>query len=166
MSFKKYYINKNIEEAAQTLEYLEDQGVLEGILSSLAKVGGRVADTAISGIGRGAIEGGKRALAVAMGKGKDAGPLISNAISNLSAAGKADEGLARALVPLIQKLKQAQLLADEPPEERRQRQLARKKSSSIRTTSTASDVGASTKADVTLKPGKRYKLKISGTKNI
>ena len=101
MTFKKYCINRNIEEAVQILEYLESQGVMEeGVLGNLAgraakgvvdagvAVGKRALDTAVSGVGRGAIEGGKRALSVAMGKGKDPAPMIKNAISNLTAAMK------------------------------------------------------------------------------
>ena len=97
MTFKKYCINRNIEEAVQILEYLESQGVMEeGVLGNLAgraakgivdagvAVGKRALDTAVSGVGRGAIEGGKRALSVAMGKGKDPAPMIGNAISNLT----------------------------------------------------------------------------------
>ena len=80
MTFKKYCINRNIEEAVQILEYLESQGVVEeGFV-------GRALDAAISGVGRGTIEGGKRVLNVAMGKGKDPAPMIGNAISNLKQA--------------------------------------------------------------------------------
>jgi len=118
MTFKKYCINRNIEEAVQILEYLESQGVMEeGVLGNLAgraakgvvdagvAVGKRALDTAVSGVGRGAIEGGKRALSVAMGKGKDPGPMIKNAISNLTDAGKlGGDELSREFIPIIKKL--------------------------------------------------------------
>ena len=117
MTFKKYCINRNIEEAVQILEYLESQGVVEeGVLGDLAgkaakgimgagvAVGKRALDTAVSGVGRGAIEGGKRALNVAMGKGKDPAPMIGNAISNLTAAMKLSPDLSKTLGPVLKDL--------------------------------------------------------------
>jgi len=117
MTFKKYCINRNIEEAVQILEYLESQGVVEeGVLGNLAgraakgivnagvAVGKRALDTAVSGVGQGAIEGGKRALNVAMGKGKDPAPMIGNAISNLNAAIKLSPDLSKTLSPVLRDL--------------------------------------------------------------
>jgi hypothetical protein len=117
MTFKEYCINRNIEEAVQILEYLESQGVVEeGVLGDLAgkaakgivggavAVGKRALDTAVSGVGRAAIEGGKRALSVAMGKGKDPAPMIGNAISNLNAAIKLSPDLSKTLSPVLSSL--------------------------------------------------------------
>jgi hypothetical protein len=117
MTFKKYCINRNIEEAVQILEYLESQGVVEeGVLGDLAgkaakgivgagvAVGKRALDAAVSGVGRGAIEGGKRALNVALGKGKDPAPMIGNAISNLTAAIKLSPDLSKTLSPVLKDL--------------------------------------------------------------
>jgi len=130
MTFKKYCINRNIEEAVQILEYLESQGVVEeGVLGDLAgkaaksivgagvAVGKRALDTAVSGVGRGAIEGGKRALSVALGKGKNPAPMISNAISNLNAAIKLSPDLSKELGPVLNALgkQQKQLATQKAP---------------------------------------------------
>jgi hypothetical protein len=130
MTFKEYCINRNIEEAVQILEYLESQGVVEeGVLGDLAgkaakgivggavAVGKRALDTAVSGVGRAAIEGGKRALSVAMGKGKDPAPMIGNAISNLNAAIKLSPDLSKTLSPVLNALgkQQKQLATQKAP---------------------------------------------------